>query len=119
MTKRSRAINRTLNSALGSAYKATDKAATGLFRYATTDHTGLAKRLSNVPTMGLGVGDTLKYIFLQMLISILAAAATGALMGLMIGCGIPYLCIESLPLLKIDCSRELDTDISEPLWGPL
>jgi hypothetical protein len=88
MIKRSRSSN-TLNSACRSIAKVTDKAGSDLFRYATTDHTGLSKRLGHMPAIGLG--HTVKYILLQLLLSILAAAATGALMGLMIGCGIPYL----------------------------
>lgn len=72
---------------LESAAKVTDKAATGLFRWATTDHTGLSQRLINMPPMGFL--DTLRYILLQLVVSIVAAVLTGVLVFVVVAYGIP------------------------------
>jgi hypothetical protein len=80
----SKSNTRVLISAGQSVGKVTEKAATGLFRWATTDHYGMTERLSNMPSMGFV--DTLKYILVQLVITIVAALATGLLVFLAIGC---------------------------------
>lgn len=80
----SKSNTRLLISAGKSVGKVTEKGATGLFRWATTDHYGMTERLSNMPAMGFL--DTLKYILVQLLITIVAALATGLLVFLAIGC---------------------------------
>jgi hypothetical protein len=74
---------------LESAAKVTDMAATGLFRWVTTDHTGISQRLINMPQMGFL--DTLRYILLQLVVSIVVAILTGALVFVVIAYGIPLL----------------------------
>lgn len=69
--------------------RTTEKAAIGLFRFATTDHTGLNKALTNMPPMG--IGDTLKYILLQFLISVFVAVVTGIWVFVLIAIVLPYL----------------------------
>jgi hypothetical protein len=88
MTRLSKSNTRVLISAGKSVGKVTEKAATGLFRWATTDHYGITERLSNMPSMGFL--DTLKYILVQLLITVVAALATGLLVFLFVGYGIPY-----------------------------
>lgn len=90
--KLSRSTIRSLNSAGNSIAKVTantaEKAVTGIFRFATTDHTGITQRLINMPKMGLL--DSLKYILLQLLFSVLGAIVAGVLTFLLIAYGIPF-----------------------------
>jgi hypothetical protein len=51
-----------------------EKAITGLGRWATTDHTGTAKLLANLPPMGWM--DTLSFVLIHILCSILGAVAS-------------------------------------------
>ena len=69
--------------------RATEKAAVSLFHWATTDHTGLSKALCSMPAMG--IGDTLKYIIMQFLLSIFVAIATGIWIFVLIAIVLPYL----------------------------
>ena len=89
MERLSRSNIRLLNSAGRSVGKVSEKAATGLFRWATTDHSGITERLANMPQMGFL--DTLKYTLQQLVIVVVAAVVTGLLVFLFIGYGIPYL----------------------------
>jgi hypothetical protein len=89
MARLSRSNTRLLISAGKSVGKVTEKAATGLFRWATTDHYGTTQRLSNMPQMGFL--DTLGYILVQLLITVVAALISGLLAFLIVGYGIPYL----------------------------
>lgn len=77
--------NRTLNSAANVA----DKAAVGLFRWATTDHIGQGRTFQNIPTIGFF--DTIRYILKQMIFGILAAVLSGAIAYVLIAYGIPLL----------------------------
>lgn len=88
MARISRSTLRSLNSAGKSIAKVGDRAAVGLFRFATTDHTGITQRLISMPKMGFI--DSLKYILLQLLLTILAAIAIGVLTFLLIAYGIPF-----------------------------
>ena len=74
---------------LKSTGKLADRAATGLFRWVVTDHTGIAQRLANMPAMGFL--ETLRYLFFQLVITLVAALITGGLVFLGIAYGIPYL----------------------------
>ena len=69
--------------------KAADKAAVGLARWATTDHTGLSKRLANMPPMG--VGDTARYILVHFLISLAGVLVSGIWIFFLIAVVIPFL----------------------------
>jgi hypothetical protein len=88
MPRLSRSNTRLLISAGKSVGKVTEKAATGLFRWATTDHSGLSTRLAKMPSIGLV--ETLGYILVYLSITIVTALATGLLVFLIIGYGIPY-----------------------------
>jgi len=61
----------------------------GLARWATTDHTGSAKFLANLPP--LGFIDTLSIILVHIVTTILGAIVSGFLMFLLIAFGIPML----------------------------
>ena len=71
----------------------TEKAAVGLFRWATTDHSGMTEALHNMPSMG--ISDTIKYILTQFLCSVLVAVVTGIWVFVLIGVVIPYLIMGS------------------------
>lgn len=89
---RSRAM-RNIGSNLGSAAKftgrTTEKAAVGLARWATTDHSGFGDALTRMPKMGFM--DSIKYIFVQFLIAIFCAVIGGVLVFVLIAFGIPFL----------------------------
>lgn len=84
---------RNLRSAGSSAAKFTgrtaEKSVVGLASWATTDHSGMGRALSNIPSMGLL--DTLGYIIKQFLIAVAGAVLSGALVFLLIAFGIPLL----------------------------
>jgi hypothetical protein len=65
------------------------KAITGLGRWAATDHTGSAKFLANMPSMGFI--DTVIMLLAHLLFGILGAVVSGFLMFLLIAYGIPAL----------------------------
>ena len=71
------------------AWKVTEKAAGGLARWITTDHTGTAKFLGNMPAMGFI--DTITMILMLIGTTILGAVVTGALTYVLIVYGIPFL----------------------------
>ena len=71
------------------AWKVTEKAAGGLARWITTDHTGTAKFLSNMPAMGFV--DTITMILMLIGTTILGAVATGLMAYVLIAYGIPML----------------------------
>jgi hypothetical protein len=66
-----------------------EKAAVGLFRWATTDHSGMSKALAHMPYMGFF--ETLLYIFIQFLIAVVGAVLTGIWVFVLIAYGIPFL----------------------------
>lgn len=69
--------------------RATEKSAVGLASWATTDHSGMARALSNMPPMGFF--STLWYILMQFLIAVAGAVLSGALVFILIAFGIPLL----------------------------
>ena len=71
------------------AANAAEKAITGLGRWATTDHTGIAKLLANLPPMGFV--NTLSFVLIHILCSILGAVVSAALFFVLIVYGIPLL----------------------------
>ena len=79
----------TRNRTARTAWKVTEQAAVGLARWATTDHTGTAKFLGNMPAMGFV--DTITMILMLIGTTILGAVATGALAYVLIAYGIPML----------------------------
>lgn len=93
MARRSNRAAQNLRTAGGDAAKfagrATEKAAVGLFRWATTDHYGTGDAFDRAA--GMGYFEGLKYILLHFVIAIVAAALTGLWIGLLIAFGIPFL----------------------------
>ncbi len=84
--------SRTLKNAASAAkasYQHLDRAATAIGRWATTDHTGLGRALSNMPP--LGFRDTLRYIVTRFLITMAGAVLSALLVFVMIAFGIPLL----------------------------
>jgi hypothetical protein len=77
------------NSAAKFTHNVTEKAAVGLFRWATTDHSNMGKALANMPSMGFM--DSLRYIFRQFLSAIFGAVLTGILAFVLIAFVIPFL----------------------------
>lgn len=80
---------RASSTALRNIHSATEKSAVGLFRWATTDHSGISNTLANMPSMGLL--DTLRYILSHFFIAVFGAVLTGAWVFFLIGYGIPFL----------------------------
>ena len=80
---------RSSTQAARTAGRITEKAITGLGRWATTDHTGTAKLLANLPPMGFV--NTLTFVLIHILFSILGAVVSAALFFVLIAYGIPIL----------------------------
>ena len=71
------------------AWRFTEKAATGLARWATTDHTGTTKLLSTMPP--LGFVDTVCMVLIQLFFGILGAIGSAIMIVLLFSYGIPLL----------------------------
>ena len=80
---------RSSTQAARTAGRITEKAITGLGRWATTDHTGTAKLLANLPPMGFV--NTLTFVLIHILFSILGSVVSAALFFVLIAYGIPLL----------------------------
>ena len=65
------------------------KAATGLARWATTDHTGTTKLLATMPP--LGFFDTVCMVLIQLFFGILGAIGSAIMIVLLFAYGIPLL----------------------------
>ena len=93
MARRSSNGIRNLKSAGSSVAKftgrTTEKAAVGLFKWATTDHSGMNDALGRMPKMGLL--DTLHFIGMLLLIRVACAILGGIWIFLLVAYGIPYL----------------------------
>jgi hypothetical protein len=64
-----------------------EKTAVGLFRWAATDHSGTGRMLDNMPPMGFI--DTMKFIAMHLLITIVGAFMTGIMVFFLVAYGIP------------------------------
>lgn len=80
---------RNLGNAIKFTARAVDKTATGLGRWASTDHTGMSKALVNMPSMGFL--DSVRYILIHFLITIVVAVLSGVWVFLLIAYGVPFL----------------------------
>lgn len=80
---------RNLESAANSTIRTSGKAVVGLARWATTDHSGMSRAMSNMPKTGFL--DSLSYILTSFLISMAGVALSAGLMFLLIAFGIPFL----------------------------
>ncbi len=72
---------------MGKSPGVVEKAAVGLFRWAATDHSGTGRMLDNMPPMGFI--DTMKFIAMHLLITIVGAFMTGIMVFLLFAYGIP------------------------------
>lgn len=71
------------------AGRITDSAATGLFSWATTDHTGFSQAMANKPEMGFV--DSVIYTLTWLAVSLLSAVFMGLGIFFIIGYVIPFL----------------------------
>lgn len=85
---RKRAL-RNLGSAGMSVAKSADKAAGNFGRWLVTDHTGLGDAFNRMPNMGFF--DTVHYVVVHIIISLVGAVLTGLLAFIFIAYGIPLL----------------------------
>jgi hypothetical protein len=69
------------------AFRTTGKLVEGLFRWATTDHIGVGRSLSNMPNMGFL--DSLGYIAWTLVYGIVGALVAGLTAFVLIAYGIP------------------------------
>ena len=76
---------RNLGKAIKFTARTVDKTATGLGRWATTDHTGMSKALARMPSMGFL--DSVRYILLHLLITVVGAVLMGVWVFLLVGHG--------------------------------
>ena len=86
---RYRTAARAANHSAKFAGQMTSKAIVRLGRWATTDHTGSAKLLANMPSMGFI--DTITMLLAHLLFGILGAVVSGFLFFLLIAYGLPAL----------------------------
>ena len=70
----------------------TEKAAVGLFRWVSTDHTGFSESLRHIPPMS--AGETFKYILMQFLIAVVVAVVNGVWVFVLIAFVLPFLLSE-------------------------
>lgn len=80
---------RNLRTAGRKAAKLTEKAVDGLFRWLTTDHSGMGKTLDYMPQ--LGFLDRVKYVFLKLLIAVVGSVFQVVWVIFIIFYVIPYL----------------------------
>ena len=71
------------------AGRVTEKAAVGLFRWMTTDHTGLSEALRHMPATSFG--EILEYILLQILCAVVVALVTGVWIFVLMAFVLPFL----------------------------
>lgn len=84
-----RRINKNLSSGVSAVFRHTDRAASALGKWMTTDHTGLSRSLSNMPPLGFKAAC--HYILVRFLIMLAGAVLSGAIVFVMIAFGIPAL----------------------------
>ncbi len=84
-----RNLQRAGNNLAKATGRATEKAAVGVFKWATTDHLGMGKAIINMPKMGFFA--SIKYVLMQFLIRLYAIAIMGVIVFVAIGYGIPWL----------------------------
>lgn len=76
---------RNLGKAIKFTARTVGKTAEGVGRWAATDHTGISKALENMPSMGFL--DSVRYILLHFLITIVVAVLMGVWVFLLVGYG--------------------------------
>ena len=87
-TNRSRGI-RNVGKAVELTVRTVGKTAEGVGRWAATDHTGISKSLARMPSMGFL--DSVRYIFMHLLITIVSAVVMGVWVFLLVAYGVPFL----------------------------
>lgn len=68
-----------------------ERAAVGLFHWATTDHSGFSQALRDMPPMGFI--DSLKYVFCHVLLLLVSAAVLWISMIVLIGYVLPFVLV--------------------------
>ena len=71
------------------AGRLTEKAAVGLFRWMTTDHTASSEALRHMPATSFG--EALKDLLLQILCAVVVAVVTGVWVFVLMAFVLPYL----------------------------
>jgi hypothetical protein len=66
-----------------------EKSAEGLFRWATTDHSGMTKAMINMPSMGFI--DTIKYMLTCLCYTVVYAVVMGVAVFFTVAFWIPFL----------------------------
>ena len=89
MSKRRNNTLRNLNSAANSGMKVADKAASGLFRWMVTNHSGVQFYL---PT-GLGFFGSIRHMLMQLLMVVVGACAGAILMFVLVAFVLPALIV--------------------------
>ena len=89
MSSRNRYRTHSAWNAAKDAGRIAEKSTVGLARWATTDHSGTAKLLANLPPMGFI--DTISIVLVTVVTSLLGAVVSGAIFFLLIAFGIPAL----------------------------
>ncbi|MFA7282540.1 MAG: hypothetical protein WC100_20830 [Sterolibacterium sp.] len=84
-----RNLERAGNEFTKSTGRATEKAAVGVFKWATTDHLGMGNAIINMPKMGLL--ESIQYVLWEFLIRVFAAIVLGIGIFVVIAYGIPLL----------------------------
>jgi len=79
----------TVDKATTYARSTADRAASGLFRHLTTDHTGMGDALIRMPQMGFL--DTVSYVLTYLLISIAGSILGAIVVFVFVAFGIPLL----------------------------
>jgi hypothetical protein len=74
-----------LSRTIGKSSDVIEKTAVGLFRWAATDHSGMSKVLDNMPPMGFI--DTINFILMHLLITVVGAFMTGIMVFLLVAYG--------------------------------
>ena len=85
-----------LESAANIAIHATARTTEGVFRYITTDRSGMGRAISHMPP-SMGFLDSAAYIASYFLIAVAGAVLTGILYFILIAFGIPFLITGSFP----------------------
>jgi hypothetical protein len=74
--------------AANSSARTADKAATGLLRWAVTDHSGMSDAMSHMPSMGFW--DTILYALIHFVLTVLGALLTCVWIYLLLVYGLPF-----------------------------
>lgn len=89
MSRSNKSLAKATWQASSNAYRVVDKGITHFASWATTDRTGFSRAMNEMPKMDFI--DTLKYVLLHFVVSIIGTLISGFLILLLIAFGIPLL----------------------------